>query len=68
MILFKQKSTLAIALSLANDKKIATLIKTKKIPPNYYDNLIKEFKENTLYKNIWIQILDSNLTSYIELV
>ncbi|WP_193110668.1 sensor domain-containing diguanylate cyclase [Sulfurimonas paralvinellae] len=54
----KEKSTLAIALSLATDEKIRSFILKKKIPQGYYADLIHQYKANTLYQNIWIQIID----------
>jgi len=63
MILQKQKSTVAIALSIANDEKLAFYLSKEKIPHNYYAKLIKKFTKHTLYKNIWIHILDKNATS-----
>jgi len=63
MILQKQKSTIAMALSLATDQHLAEDILNNKIEVDYYKNLIEKFQTNTLYKNIWIQILDKNITS-----
>ena len=63
MILQKQKATVAIALSMASNKHLAQNVKNKKIRKDYYKNLIKKFKVNTLYQNIWIQLLDKDLTS-----
>ena len=63
MILAKQKSTVAMALSLASDKNLAKNIKLGRIDEEYYTSIINSFKENTLFQNIWIQILDKNLIS-----
>ena len=63
MILQKQKSTIAMALSIASDRHLAQNIKNKTIKENYYKSLIAKFREHTLYKNIWIQILDKDLNS-----
>ncbi len=63
LILAKQKSTMAMALSIANDKKLASDIIDKNITQNYYDNLIKKYKTHTQYKNVWIHIIDDNLNS-----
>lgn len=63
MILQKQKATVAMALSLADDKHLALNIKNKNIRQDYYKSLIAKYKENTLYKNIWIQIFDEDITS-----
>ncbi|MDF1877058.1 diguanylate cyclase [Sulfurimonas sp. SAG-AH-194-L11] len=59
MILLKQKSTLAMAISLANNKTIVNDIVNDKIDDLYYKNLSSELKKSTFYQNIWIQILDN---------
>ncbi len=57
----KEKSTLALALTLAvSDQKLVNHILKNHIPHIYYKTLILEYKKNTLYKNIWIQVLDKN--------
>ncbi|QFR50219.1 diguanylate cyclase [Sulfurimonas lithotrophica] len=63
MILSKQKATVAIAIALAGDGFLAQNIKSKNISDKYYKNLSAKFRKNTLYKNIWIQIIDKNLNS-----
>ena len=63
MILAKQKATVAMALILVNDEDLATNILNKNIKKRYYKHLVDAFKKETLYKNIWIQILDKNLNS-----
>ncbi|WP_373003000.1 diguanylate cyclase [Sulfurimonas sp.] len=63
MILQKQKATVAMALSIASDRYLAENIKNKTIKENYYRNLIAQYRENTLYKNIWIQLLDKDINS-----
>jgi len=63
MILAKQKSTVAMALILVNDKELVKNLSEKNIPSHYYKKLIDSFKKNTLYQNIWIQILDKDLNS-----
>ena len=60
LILAKKKSTLAIAISLANDKTLIQEIKNRKINQKKYQHIIKNYKNDTLYKNIWIQIIDKN--------
>ena len=61
MIDAKQKAGLALALTLARqDDKLPRYVLKNKIPKNYYKSLITEYKKNTLYKNIWIQILNEN--------
>ena len=63
LILAKQKATVAMALSLANDKELSQNIFNNTIPEEYYKKLIDNFRAKTLFKNIWIQVLDSDLTS-----
>jgi len=60
MIDAKQKATLGLAITIAKqDKQLVTYLQEKKIPSNYYDDLIYAYANNTLYKNIWIQVLDN---------
>ena len=63
MILSKEKSIVAIGLSLAKDKNIIKFLKNKNIPDYYYKNVIDEYKKHTLYKNIWIEVIDKDLNS-----
>ena len=63
LILQKQKATVAIALSIANDENLVEHIVNKNISSHYYKKLVKSYKDNTLYKNIWIHILDKDATS-----
>ena len=63
LIVAKQKSTMAMALSLGNDKQLATDILEKKVHSRYYTKLIENFRKETQFKNIWIQIVDVNLNS-----
>ncbi len=63
MILQKQKSTVAMALSIASDDSLRDDILNAEISRDYYKSLIEKFQKNTLYKNIWIQILDKDLVS-----
>jgi diguanylate cyclase (GGDEF)-like protein len=63
MIEQKQKSSLAIALSIANDKSLVEHIKQKEIPNNYYSNLISLFQKEKLYQNVWIQLVDKDAVS-----
>lgn len=59
MIEVKQKSTAAIALSLANDKELVKNIAQKKICTLEFKELSEQFRQHTLYKNIWVQVFDS---------
>ncbi len=63
MVLQKQKSTVAMALSIASNKELSKSIYDKNIDTDYFKNLIEKFRKNTLYKNIWIQVLDKDLIS-----
>lgn len=63
LIVAKQKAALAIALGVVNNNDLKEQIKQKSIPKNFYKELIAKFREHTLYKNIWIQIVDSDLNS-----
>ena len=60
MILQKQKSTMAIALSLANDKRLVSTLEHRDIAPDYYKELITNFEKETLYKNVWINLIDKD--------
>jgi len=61
MIYSKQKATLALALTLArHDKELVEDILHSEVPTDHYQNLISQYKQNTLYKNIWIQVIDKN--------
>ncbi|WP_297440019.1 diguanylate cyclase [Sulfurimonas sp.] len=60
-IVAKQKSTLALAITLAHtDKNLSKFIINKRVPYNYYDDLLAKYSKSTLYKNIWIQVLDKH--------
>jgi len=63
MILYRQKTTLSIAFAITNDKSLADDISNNNIQDNYYDELISKFKENELYKDSSMQILDKDLQS-----
>ncbi|MDA3908760.1 MAG: diguanylate cyclase [Sulfurimonas sp.] len=63
MILQKQKATVAMALSIACDRYLVENIKNNHIKKDYYKSLVAKFRENTLYKNIWIQIIDKDINS-----
>ncbi len=58
MIEVKQKSTAAIALSLANDKAFVKNVAEKKLHTLEFQELSQQFREHTLYKNIWVQVFD----------
>lgn len=56
MIFLKQKSTIAMALSMASDRQLVQDVKSKNINESHYKNLVEGFKKHTLYKNIWVQV------------
>ena len=63
LIFQKEKSTVALGLSLANDTTLVDKIASRNIPQNYYDQLISLFNSESLYKNVWIKITDANGTT-----
>jgi len=63
LILLKQKATVAMALSLANDKNLSLKVKNREIEQDYYKNLIQNLTQETLYKNIWIQLFDEDINT-----
>jgi diguanylate cyclase (GGDEF)-like protein len=63
LIRTKEKATVGIALGLAKDSALKGYLQIKKVPLNYYKNMVQEYKKSTDYKNIWIQILDKDLNS-----
>ncbi|QOP42023.1 sensor domain-containing diguanylate cyclase [Sulfurimonas marina] len=63
MIFEKQKATIAIALVLSQDQRLIDEIKNRRVHRNYYKALVKKLKQDTEYKNIWINIIDKNLNS-----
>lgn len=60
MILVKQKSTTAIAFSIANDQEFIRNVAFRNENNFSFSQLIANFKNHTLYKNIWIQIMDKD--------
>ncbi|MFT7860004.1 MAG: diguanylate cyclase [Sulfurimonas sp.] len=63
MIYEKQKATIAIGLVLAEDKEFIRQFKRRAIAKDYYTELVGKFKEETEYKNIWINIVDNKMNS-----
>lgn len=63
LILAKQKSTVAMALSLANDDRLRKDMAKNEISSQYYKRLIDNFRTHTQYKNIWVHVVDKNLNS-----
>ncbi|WP_428738997.1 diguanylate cyclase [Sulfurimonas sp.] len=63
MIYEKQRATTAIGLVLVQDRDLINSLKYAKINDSFYKNLTKKLRENTEYKNIWVNIIDNKLTS-----
>jgi len=59
MIVQKQKSTLAIALLIADNDRLVKSIINRRFSDIYYKNLMSKIRKNTFYKNIWIQVFDN---------
>ncbi len=63
MILVKQKATMAMAISIINNDRLAQDLQADKIQDDYYKILVSKFREHTHYKNIWIHVIDKNFIS-----
>ena len=59
----KQNTSLAIAISLSKDETLYAHLKNKDFEKLNYIKIAKLIETNSKYKNIWIQIFDSNLNS-----
>ncbi|WP_164966726.1 PAS domain-containing sensor histidine kinase [Aliarcobacter trophiarum] len=59
----KQNTSLAIAISLSKDKNLYENLENKDFKKLNYEQIAKLIETNSKYKNIWIQIFDSNLNS-----
>ncbi|PRM98707.1 hypothetical protein CJ667_01940, partial [Aliarcobacter cryaerophilus] len=59
----KQNTSLAIAISLSKDETLYAHLKNKDFKKLNYIKIAKLIETNSKYKNIWIQIFDSNLNS-----
>lgn len=56
----KINTTLAIALSLVKDYELHKLMATQEYDKFNYSDISQQIKDNTKFKNIWIQIIDKN--------
>jgi signal transduction histidine kinase len=56
----KESTNLSIALSLANDDELSKNLQKENYDKFNYKYISDKLKENTKFKNIWIQILDKN--------
>ena len=54
----KKNTTLAIALSLSKENKLYEYMKTQEYDKFEYAELTEQIKQNTKFKNIWVQIVD----------
>ncbi len=63
MIYEKQKATIAIGLVLVQDKTFVENLKYRSINDTFYKKLVKRLREETEYKNIWVNIVDNKLNS-----
>ena len=59
----KINTTLAIALSLVKDYELHKLMATQEYDKFNYNDISQQIKDNTKFKNIWIQIIDKNENS-----
>ncbi|WP_321468414.1 ATP-binding protein [Halarcobacter sp.] len=64
LITDKKNATLAMAMSIAKDKKIAEALLTKKNTHVDYKNFSSELRRTTRFKNVWFQIIDKNGNSF----
>ena len=62
-IAIKQKSILTLAIALAQDTSLKEEIQKRKIDKQKYSTMLQTFREDTDYKNIWIQVVDKDLHS-----
>ncbi|MEZ4693276.1 MAG: hypothetical protein R2837_04615 [Aliarcobacter sp.] len=56
----KKNATLIMAIALSKNEKVKEFIDTKNYDVINYNDITDELKENTDYKNVWIQIIDLN--------
>ena len=56
----KINTTLAIALSLVKDYELHKLMATQEYDKFNYSDISQQIKDNTKFKNIWMQIIDKN--------
>jgi len=56
----KESATVAMALSMSAHNDVSQMIKNGHFRDDTYEKLIHDLRLNTLYKNIWIHIIDKN--------
>ncbi len=63
LIVDKQHTTLSIALALSKNENLYKYISNGEFSKLDFKDISKKIKDNSKYKNIWIQILDRNKNS-----
>lgn len=58
MLRDKQKTTTALALTLAQGDDLETLIGDPALPRKYFDAYVLKMRQRTPYKNVWIELVD----------
>ena len=66
MIQAKERSTLALALAMRNDRYVLQGLSTGRPEGVYFRRLSNDFRRFTNYKNIWFQLLDPGGTSIFK--
>lgn len=59
----KRETTLSIALALAKDNELQKIIINQEYDKFNYKEISEQMRNNTKFKNIWIQIVDKNANS-----
>jgi len=57
-VFVKEKATLAIAIALSGHKDFQDRMYRNVIPKNYFNTILDDLYQKSLYKNIWIEILN----------
>ncbi|ADN08411.1 sensor domain-containing diguanylate cyclase [Sulfurimonas autotrophica] len=56
----KQKGMMAVAIAISHDNKIKEILKTKSIDVKHFQAISEDIKEHTVFKNVWLQLIDVN--------
>ena len=56
----KEKAVNAIALALLFDSNMTNRVKNNEVPPDYAQNLTRQMRRFSNYKNIWMQLYDKD--------
>lgn len=59
MMRAKMKATSALAVTLAQNSELAALIGEPAAAQNYFDVYVRKMREQTPYKNVWIELVDA---------